>query len=380
MFNQIKIPILATLILMLLFVAQGIQTINLSIKNEQNKDIILLTNKSSYLEQNIQNLKNEDSLIYEFALYDCNENIIISKLSKNPANLNFQVLVNSGFIYYKTALFLDKKLHFLVVAKKQNWYKIALIGALLFVSTIIVIFISVYFVYHSTLKIHEKQKKIMDSFFNDAMHELKTPLGVATINLEMLELKNKNTHRIKSALKQMKITYEDVEFFIKHSYENFPKKVINFSEFLEQRVRFLTTIARSKNIEIKYLITPNLKVFMSEIELTRLIDNNISNAIKYSKSANKIEIYLDKIDNQAVFTVKDYGKGIKDTKIIWQRYAREDLSQGGFGLGLNIVLNICNKYNIKYNVESIPTKGSKFTYKISLFKEKLIDSLVKNSL
>ncbi|WP_235597658.1 hypothetical protein [Campylobacter iguaniorum] len=57
------------------------------------------------------------------------------------------------------------------------------------------------------------------------MHELKTPLGVATINLEMLELKNKNTHRIKSALKQMKITYEDVEFFIKHSYKNFPKSL-----------------------------------------------------------------------------------------------------------------------------------------------------------
>ncbi|PPB73974.1 HAMP domain-containing histidine kinase [Campylobacter hyointestinalis] len=234
---------------------------------------------------------------------------------------------------------------------------------------------SIYFIYQSTLKIHQRQKKMMNSFFNDAMHELKTPLGVATLNLDMLEIRNKNTHRIKSALKQMKMTYEDVEFFIKHSYENFPKKPINFSYFLEQRVRFLTTIANSKDIKIISKIEPNLEIFMSEIELTRLSDNNISNAIKYSKSGNDIEIYLTKEDGFVVFSVKDYGKGIKDTKAIWQRYAREDLSAGGFGLGLNIVANICNKYNIIYSVSSVLGKGSTFTYKIPAFKEKLIDKL-----
>ncbi|MFW5614679.1 MAG: sensor histidine kinase, partial [Campylobacter hyointestinalis] len=325
--------------------------------------------------KNLSNLDNQNSLIYEFALYDSNENIITSKLSKNPPNLNFQVLVQNGFIYYKTAILQDQKTYFLVVAKQQNWYKIGLISTLIFIGTIILVFISIYFIYQSTLKIHQRQKKMMNSFFNDAMHELKTPLGVATLNLDMLEIRNKNTHRIKSALKQMKMTYEDVEFFIKHSYENFPKKPINFSYFLEQRVRFLTTIANSKDIKIISKIEPNLEIFMSEIELTRLSDNNISNAIKYSKSGNDIEIYLTKEDGFVVFSVKDYGKGIKDTKAIWQRYAREDLSAGGFGLGLNIVANICNKYNIIYSVSSVLGKGSTFTYKIPAFKEKLIDKL-----
>uniref|UniRef100_UPI003AF5FAE3 sensor histidine kinase n=1 Tax=Campylobacter hyointestinalis TaxID=198 RepID=UPI003AF5FAE3 len=375
MFDQVKIPFLATVILMLLFIAQGFWTIKLNIKSEQNKDIAMLAKKSAILSKNLSNLDNQNSLIYEFALYDSNENIITSKLSKNPPNLNFQVLVQNGFIYYKTAILQDQKTYFLVVAKQQNWYKIGLISTLIFIGTIILVFISIYFIYQSTLKIHQRQKKMMNSFFNDAMHELKTPLGVATLNLDMLEIRNKNTHRIKSALKQMKMTYEDVEFFIKHSYENFPKKPINFSYFLEQRVRFLTTIANSKDIKIISKIEPNLEIFMSEIELTRLSDNNISNAIKYSKSGNDIEIYLTKEDGFVVFSVKDYGKGIKDTKAIWQRYAREDLSVGGFGLGLNIVANICNKYNIIYNVSSVPGKGSTFTYKIPAFKEKLIDKL-----
>ncbi|CUU87935.1 putative two-component sensor [Campylobacter hyointestinalis] len=375
MFDQVKIPFLATVILMLLFIAQGFWTIKLNIKSEQNKDIAMLAKKSAILSKNLSNLDNQNSLIYEFALYDSNENIITSKLSKNPPNLNFQVLVQNGFIYYKTAILQDQKTYFLVVAKQQNWYKIGLISTLIFIGTIILVFISIYFIYQSTLKIHQRQKKMMNSFFNDAMHELKTPLGVATLNLDMLEIRNKNTHRIKSALKQMKMTYEDVEFFIKHSYENFPKKPINFSYFLEQRVRFLTTIANSKDIKIISKIEPNLEIFMSEIELTRLSDNNISNAIKYSKSGNDIEIYLTKEDGFVVFSVKDYGKGIKDTKAIWQRYAREDLSVGGFGLGLNIVANICNKYNIIYSVSSVLGKGSTFTYKIPAFKEKLIDKL-----
>lgn len=375
MFDQVKIPLLATVILMLLFIAQGFWTIKLNIKSEQNKDIAMLAKKSAILSKNLSNLDNQNSLIYEFALYDSNENIITSKLSKNPPNLNFQVLVQNGFIYYKTAILQDQKTYFLVVSKQQNWYKIGLISTLIFIGTIILVFISIYFIYQSTLKIHQRQKKMMNSFFNDAMHELKTPLGVATLNLDMLEIRNKNTHRIKSALKQIKMTYEDVEFFIKHSYENFPKKPINFSYFLEQRVRFLTTIANSKDIKIISKIEPNLEIFMSEIELTRLSDNNISNAIKYSKSGNDIEIYLTKEDGFVVFSVKDYGKGIKDTKAIWQRYAREDLSVGGFGLGLNIVANICNKYNIIYNVSSVPGKGSTFTYKIPAFKEKLIDKL-----
>ncbi|WP_258522035.1 sensor histidine kinase [Campylobacter hyointestinalis] len=375
MFDQVKIPLLATVILMLLFIAQGFWTIKLNIKSEQNKDIAMLAKKSAILSKNLSNLDNQNSLIYEFALYDSNENIITSKLSKNPPNLNFQVLVQNGFIYYKTAILQDQKTYFLVVAKQQNWYKIGLISTLIFIGTIILVFISIYFIYQSTLKIHQRQKKMMNSFFNDAMHELKTPLGVATLNLDMLEIRNKNTHRIKSALKQIKMTYEDVEFFIKHSYENFPKKPINFSYFLEQRVRFLTTIANSKDIKIISKIEPNLEIFMSEIELTRLSDNNISNAIKYSKSGNDIEIYLTKEDGFVVFSVKDYGKGIKDTKAIWQRYAREDLSVGGFGLGLNIVANICNKYNIIYNVSSVLGKGSTFTYKIPAFKEKLIDKL-----
>lgn len=232
-----------------------------------------------------------------------------------------------------------------------------------------------YFVYVSITKPHLEQKKMMNTFFNDAMHELKTPLGVASINLEILETRNKQTHRIKAALKQMKITYEDVEFFIKNDRIKFPKKVLNFSKFLENRIRFSSTIAHNKKIQIISEISSSLKVFLSEIEATRLIDNNLSNAIKYSNESSKINVYLKSDDSFAIFIIEDFGCGIKDVDTIWQRYTRQNQSQGGFGLGLNIVMKICNKNDILYDVKSIPKKGSIFTYKIPLYEEKLLDNI-----
>ncbi|MBE7358093.1 HAMP domain-containing histidine kinase [Campylobacter sp. RM12327] len=242
--------------------------------------------------------------------------------------------------------------------------------------TIVVVFALMYVSYESISKPYQEQKRLMNMFFNDAMHELKTPLGIATINLEMLGYKDKHTHRIKSALKEMKVTYEDVEFFIKNSYTNLPKIKINFSYFLLSRVKFISTIANVKNIKILTNIEKNLEIFMSEIEATRLVDNNLSNAIKYSKENSKILINLTKInDDFILFSVEDFGRGIKDTNEIWKRYTREDYSQGGFGLGLNIISSICKKYGISYDVKSVYTKGSIFSYKIPIYMDKILDNI-----
>ncbi|MSN95766.1 HAMP domain-containing histidine kinase [Campylobacter sp. FMV-PI01] len=278
-------------------------------------------------------------------------------------------------MFYKDFFFQDDKLYYLIVAKKLTNEKLNLITCFMLFATILVVFLIMYFTHQSTIKSHLEQKDKMTTFFNDAMHELKTPLGVAMLNLSMMEFKNKNTHRIKSALKQMMITYEDIEYFIKNSKINFTKKVINLSSFLALRISFINAVAKSKNIKIIAHIKPNLYIFMSEIEATRLIDNTISNAIKYSNEGQKILINLHLENGMIVFVVKDFGIGIKDTSKIWQRYVREDRINGGFGLGLNIVLKICQKYAISKNVKSIYKQGSTFTYAIPAYKEKILDNI-----
>ena len=84
------------------------------------------------------------------------------------------------------------------------------------------------------------------------MHELKTPIGVARINVDMLQMRLKNDKyilRIKSALKNMTVIYEDLEYYMQQNMVKDEKTDINFSLFLERRIEFFNDLIISKNIK-----------------------------------------------------------------------------------------------------------------------------------
>ncbi|HIP14047.1 MAG TPA: HAMP domain-containing histidine kinase, partial [Sulfurimonas autotrophica] len=150
-----------------------------------------------------------------------------------------------------------------------------------------------------------------------------------------------------------------------HTHVQYKAEHLNFSEFLQSRVEVFYDLAGIKNICIEEHITEKLLLDMNRIELQRIIDNTISNSIKYSPKWTKIVIKLYKESEHIIFSVKDEGVGIKDTKKIFERYTREDVIQGGFGIGLSIVKYICNKNNIEISVDTKISKGSLFSYKFS---------------
>ena len=104
-------------------------------------------------------------------------------------------------------------------------------------------------------------------------------------------------------------------------------------------------------------------LFFNTTQLQRIIDNTISNAIKYSNEEGKIEISLEANDNQCIMSFKDHGVGIKDSTQIFDRYYRENKEKGGFGIGLNIVKSIIDNANIELRIDSIEGKGSTFSYR-----------------
>ena len=100
------------------------------------------------------------------------------------------------------------------------------------------------------------------------------------------------------------------------------------------------------------------KIMMPKRSVHRLIDNLVSNAIKYSDVGDSITITL----KNNILQVKDTGIGI-DEKIqedIFRRYYRAGDERGGFGIGLSIVLAICKQYKIKLDLESKKGEGSTF--------------------
>jgi len=99
-----------------------------------------------------------------------------------------------------------------------------------------------------------------------------------------------------------------------------------------------------------------------------MFNNIVSNAIKYNKIGGTINITL----KENILKVEDSGIGIKKDRLkdIFKRYYRATKEQGGFGVGLNIVHQICKAYNIKVDVKSTENEGSTFIFKLNKKEEK----------
>ena len=206
----------------------------------------------------------------------------------------------------------------------------------------------------------------LDNFIKDSMHEINTPLSIINVNIDLYNRKNptnKYMQRMKAATKVLSNIYNDMDYLIKHDRLKFEKESINLSVFLKERVEYFSEVALMKNLVIKSTIQEEVFIFMNPQQLQRVIDNNISNAIKYSYENNVIEIDLSLHDKVCSMSFKDYGVGIDDVSKIFSRYYREDTKKGGFGIGLNIVRSIMEDAGIEVKIISKLKKGTTFIYK-----------------
>ena len=304
------------------------------------------------------------SLFYDASLYDKNENIIFST-SENLYKLDYFNTDIKNMIYRKITLNPNRlQAKYLVVFHTLSYKEIytkALISALFLGA---VIFIMTLFFIKISLRPLERVNRYLTTFFNDAMHELKTPLGVMQLNLEMLRDKedNKLFRRLFNSMQSMILIYDDIEYHIKHTHVDYRVEKIDASHFLNERILVFDDLAKAKQIKLHKNIADEVELLINRIELQRIIDNTLSNAIKYSKKETEIFVTLKKEAKKIVLSIQDQGRGIKDIKKIFHRYSREDTIQGGFGIGLSIVKHICDKNNITIDVDTKLDKGSIFTY------------------
>ena len=349
-----------------------------SFENQSIKDKMDLKNYSNTIILKIDNFKKENSEIFYYprsniftsAIFDKNNKEIFSLLENKNLFFDEDFKIIENKLCYKEYLLeniLEAKT--IIVCKDIDNSQVIYNAIILLLCISFFIFLSSFFIIKQSIEPYKKLNQYLDDFLKDAMHELKTPIGVARINVDMLQLRlknDKNILRIKSALKNMTVIYEDLEYYMQQNIVKDEKTVIDFSHFLERRVEFFNDLIISKEIIFNKDIEKNLTINFNELGLYRIIDNNISNAIKYSKNKSVINISLKKVQNKIELIFKDEGIGINDTSKIFERYYRGDKITGGFGIGLNIVKNICDKNSIKIEVKSEKNKGSIFKYTFML--------------
>lgn len=220
--------------------------------------------------------------------------------------------------------------------------------------------------------LNEKQSQ----FFADITHEVRNPLHTISGALEMLELSNldpeKKVQYMKTAQKQIgriNRLFEDIKSLQRYDFDQsfLSKKDFDLSRTIRDAVHAYQPIAQDKGLEIKTELDGQFVVNADPDKIEQVLDNLISNGIKYTNEG-WVKVSVDRLYDHVRVSVEDSGIGIGKDHLgrLFDRFYRTDKARsrdkGGTGLGLSVVKSILNAHNEEIYVESKPGQGSRFYF------------------
>ncbi len=230
-----------------------------------------------------------------------------------------------------------------------------------------------------TLKPIKEALDAQTAFGADASHELRTPLAVMQTGIEVLlrskePLSKKTESVLRSNLEEIQSMSHMSEQLLALSRGQEPLE--QSFEDVDLKAVVMTTIEKFGHIasEKSIKLTPGAlepaRVRGSVLELERMLQNLIANAIAYTPKGGSVAISLFKDKNAAIISVVDTGIGIaeKDIPHLFERFYKADSARtdsgSGSGLGLSIVKQIVNGHKGTIAVESAVGKGTKVIVRI----------------
>jgi len=303
---------------------------------------------------------------FKSAIYDSEEVAIFSLLGSEKIDFHKEIYKRGEKIHFIKILdtyYLGAMYLIIEVDDDQVWHQETLQTIEIYVS-IAFLFFTIFGLILAKLFLKPMRDSIvlLDRFIKDTTHELNTPLSTILANIEMMdravmtEKNRKKLERINIAAKTVSTLYEDLTFLTLEFERENHDELIDLQTIIKERVEYFDTLAKSKQIDIT-LKLKRVEFVIDRKKIIRVIDNLISNAIKYNIRGGSINITLDRDS----LIVEDSGIGIEEEKIdfIFDRYMRFNSSEGGFGVGLSIVKKILDEYKITIRVESKIREGTK---------------------
>ena len=303
---------------------------------------------------------------YESAIFDSAKKMIFSSI---PTKLRVDKILylEDGYITLVTlaeSYYLGSKYVVVKVKDDEIWLKKTRRELIIFnIFAIIFMFVMGYVLLRLFLKPMRDALVLLDRFIKDTTHELNTPVSTIVTNIEMIdksildEKTIKKINRIDIGAKTISNIYQDLTYLTLGNKIVTRDEELDIAQTIEERMDYFKSLADAKRVSLSKNIIETPILLIDKAKFSKLLDNLISNAIKYNKLGGFIKITL----KANMMIVEDSGIGIaqENIKKMQERYSRFNNSSGGFGLGLNIVENIAKEYNLKIKIESMVNKWTK---------------------
>ncbi len=298
-------------------------------------------------------------------LFDKHKHAIRSNLTTEQVDFNQINYINHTSAFFVMELVTPiQKIEYIIIEDSElveNMKNLkSLIWLFLLVASIFIALIG-YLLSRLLLKPAKENFETLSRFMKDSAHELNTPVTALMMSANYLK-KNYDPEMVEHMLLSSKMisqTYNSIAYLAFSDIDIKIKEEFDLAQEVQASVKYFKEIASSKNININTKLD-TLIINMDKNSIQKLINNLISNAIKYSYNNKNITISIQ----NNILKIKDEGIGIEqeNQKKIFKRYKRiADKGSGGFGIGLDIVMEICRTNHIKISLESEIKKGSTFT-------------------
>lgn len=225
-------------------------------------------------------------------------------------------------------------------------------------------------------KLKEKEKLLLAYI----SHDLKTPLATISgyaegIYTGIANDKEKIKEYSSIILSKTTMLTRLIEDILEHSKTKLNELSITLQEtyslhFFSKLLDEFKTEVEGKNLSFSYSDIPNILISIDKNRIKQVMENLISNAIKFSRENGEISVDFTLYENNLLISVKDNGMGIlaSDLPMIYTEFFRGEKSRSqnipGSGLGLNIVKYIVEKHGGQIECDSIHNIGTTFTFSL----------------
>ncbi|WP_233602984.1 PAS domain-containing sensor histidine kinase [Pedobacter sp. KBW06] len=223
-----------------------------------------------------------------------------------------------------------------------------------------------------------------DDFLSIASHELKTPLTTVVGYVQMMQrlMPENSSEKFRSVVEKTGTYVARLNQLLKELMDvsriqsgniELHMDYFDFDKMVRETIDGLQTAAPGHRIVVKG--KPVHQCYGDESNLVQVINNLISNAIKYSPDSKEVEIHISRVSSFIKFSVRDYGLGIKedDLKKVFERFYRVgDIQKNypGMGIGLYICDQIIKNHKGTLWVESELGEGSVFSFTLPVNPDK----------